>query len=260
MATRTVQVHPSAQVHPDAQLASGVEVGPGVVVEADVVVGANSRLLAGSVLHDGTRLGERVRVGPYAIIAGEPMDSHFGGEPSVAVVEDGVTLREFVTVNRATGEGAETRICTDTLVMSYAHVSHNSHVGRACILTSAVQLGGHSTIGDHAVLAANAMVHQFGRVGAYAMVGGGSGVNRDVLPFMLAHGNPVRHYRLNRVGLLRHDIDGERYRVLEDALRALRRRDLPLLQALAERSDDVRRILALRTASTRGVARFVTSG
>lgn len=251
---------PSARIHPAARIAPDVEVGPGVVVEADVVVGARSRILTGSVLHDGTRLGARVRVGPYAVVGGEPMDSHFQGEASFVVVEDEVSLREFVTVNRGTGEGTQTHVGARTLVMSYAHVSHNTQVGTACVLTTGVQLGGHSVIGDHAVLASNVLVHQFGKVGAYAMVGGGSGVNRDVLPFHFAHGNPVRHVRLNRVGLLRNGIDGDRYHALERALRALRHRDDAALERLAEGNEDVRLLLRFRRDSQRGVARFLGSG
>lgn len=258
--SRTPTVHPSAHVDPDARLAPDVRVGPGVVVEANVEVAAGCELLAGTVLHDGTRLGERCRVGPYAVVGGLPMDSHFHGEASLAVLEAGVTVREFVTVHRATGEGARTTVGTGSLLMSYVHVSHNTRVGRGCVLTTAVQLGGHSEIGDHAVLGSNALVHQFCRVGTYAMVGGASAINRDVLPFTMARGNPTRHYRLNRVGLLRHGIDGERYRVLEQAVRALRHRDRARLAELAERHADVRGLLAFAEGSTRGVARFAVGG
>jgi len=251
------RTHPSAVVDAAAELAPGVVVGPNAVVEGGVRVGRDSAIMTGSVLHTGSRIGAGCRIGPYAVVAGTPMDSHFDGETSLAVVEDGVVLREFVTVHRATGEGAETRVGRGTLVMSYSHVSHNTTVGMGCTLTTAVQLGGHSRVGDHAVLGSNALVHQFCRVGAYAMLGGGSAINRDVLPFLLARGNFARHYRLNRVGLQRHGIDGERYRDLERAVRALRHRDKGALTALAEASAEVRALVAFIDGSTRGIARFV---
>lgn len=250
------RIHPSAVVDAGAALAPGVVVGPHAVLEADVEVGAGSEILAGTVLHGGSRVGARCRLGPYAVVAGTPMDSHFGGEPSLAVVEDEVVLREFVTVHRATGEGAETRVGRGTLVMSYAHVSHNTHVGQGCVLTTVVQLGGHSQVGDRAVLGSNVLVHQFCRIGAYAMVGGGSAVNRDVLPFLLARGSFARHYRLNRVGLLRNGFDADRYRTLEHAVRALRSRDRARLAELAAQSADVRAMQTFLDASPRGVARF----
>lgn len=257
-------VHPSiasgAVVHPDARLADGVVVEHGVVIEADVEVGAGTRLLVGSVLHTGARVGKNCRVGPYAVVGGTPMDNRFRGEPSTAVLEDDVVVREFATVHRATGEGEETRVGSGTLVMCYAHVSHNTRVGAGCVLTTAVQLGGHAQVGDHAVLGSAALVHQFGRVGAYAMLGAASAANTDVLPFSMARGDPVRHFRLNTVGLKRNGFDAERYRALERALRLLRRRDLDTLETMARDNEDALTLLTFVRTSQRGVARFVTSG
>jgi UDP-N-acetylglucosamine acyltransferase len=253
-------IDPSAVVSPAAQLAPDVEIGPMVVVEADVTVGAGSVLLAGSVLHSGSRLGRECRVGPYAVVGGLPMDSSFHGEHSFAVLGDRVTLREFVTVHRATGEGMATRVGNDTLVMSYAHVSHNVQIGSDCVLTTSVQLGGHCQVGDHAVLGSSSILHQYCRVGSFAMFGAGSGANQDVMPYLMARGNPARHFRLNRVGLQRNGIDGERYRVLERAVRALRGRNDELFAELAAASSDVRLLADFIASSRRGVSRFVSRG
>ena len=87
-------------------------------------------------------------------------------------------------------------------------------------------------------------MHQFCRVGRYAMFGAASAANQDVLPFSMARGNPARHYRLNRVGLERAGIVGDRYRALESALRLLRRREHDALAELAERVDFAERLLA----------------
>ncbi len=253
---RQADIHPSAVVHPEAQLGEGVRVGPFVVVEAGAQVGEGSMLLAGTVLHGGARIGRRCRLGPYAVVGGEPMDARFKGEESYAVLEDEVVLRECATVHRATGEGSETRVGEGTLVMSYAHVSHNVRVGRKVTLTTQVQLGGHTEVGDYAVLGAGAMLHQFCRVGAYAIYGAASAANQDILPFAMARGNPARHYRLNRVGLKRHGFAGERYRALEQAIRAFRRRDWAALEQLAETSADVGAMLAFARSSKRGLCRF----
>lgn len=254
--TVRVSVDPSAVVSPAAHLADDVEVGPFAVVEADVVVGPGSVIKAGSILHSGSRLGAGCRVGPYAVVGGEPMDTAFEGEPSLAVLEDGVVLREFATVHRATGEGLATRVGSNTMVMTYAHVSHNVQVGESCVLTTAVQLGGHCEIGNRVVLGSNAILHQYCRVGSYAMFGAGSGGNQDFLPFLMARGNPARHFRLNRVGLQRNGIDGERYRQLERAVWALRRKDREAFDELAKASEDVSRIADFIASSKRGVARF----
>lgn len=252
-----MQVHRTAVVDDGATLAEDVRVGPQVVIEADVQVGAGTVLGPGTVLLAGSRIGANCVLGPYASIGGLPMDRDFHGERTFAVLEDGVEVRDFASVHRASGPGAETRVGQGTMIMSYAHVSHNARVGAGVVLTTTVQLGGHSEVGDHAVLGAGAMVHQYTRIGAYAMFGANSGTNKDVLPFTMARGNVARHYRLNRVGLLRHGIDGARYTSLERAIRALRRGDEAAFDELAAASVDVARLRAFRNESRRGVARFL---
>lgn len=255
-----VKVAAGAVVAPGARLGTGVEVHAGAIVEDDVEVGAGTQLLAGTILHSGSRVGANCRLGPYAVVGGLPMDAAFQGEPSLAVLEDGVVLREFTSVHRATGAGNETRIGAGSLIMSGAHVSHNARVGKQVVLTTAVQLGGHVEVGDHAVIGAGSMMHQFGRVGAYAMFGAASAANRDVLPFSMARGNPAVHYRLNRVGLQRHGLTGQRYQLIERGLRLLRQKKLDELAHLAQASDDLRLLLEFVGTSRRGISHFVTRG
>jgi UDP-N-acetylglucosamine acyltransferase len=249
-------IHPAAVIHPDARLADRVEVHPYVVIGADVSVDEGTVLLPGTVLEEGARIGKHCRVGPYATVGGVPMDSNFAGEKSVVVLEDHVTVREFASIHRATGEGAETRVGSGTLVMSYVHVSHNVHVGKGCTLTSKAQLAGHCQVGDYAFVGAAAMMHQYGRVGCYAMFGALSGAGQDILPYCLARGYPAKHASLNRVGLLRHGIDGERYANIKRAFRAFRKRDKTRLAELAELSTDVAMMLEFARASTRGILKF----
>ena len=249
-------VHASAAVDPAARLADGVTIGPFVVIEADVEVGPGTVLLAGTVLHDGARVGAGCRLGPYATVAGRPEDRGFAGERSYAVLEDEVQMRDFATVHRATGEGEATRIGARSLVMSYAHVSHNGTVGRDVTLTNLVQLGGHVTVGDGAVLGAGAMVHQFARIGRLAMLGGGGRTNRDVLPFSMARGDLAAHFRANRVGLERAGFTPETIDEIQRALRLLRRRDADGLRDLAGRSPQAAELERFVAESRRGISAF----
>ena len=214
-------------------------------------------LLAGTLLHGGSRIARGCRLGPYAVVGGTPMDTGFKGEESYTILESNVVLREFATVHRASGEGAETRVGANTLVMSYAHVSHNVRVGKEVTLTTSVQLGGHCQVGDYAFVGSTAILHQFCRIGAYAMYGAGSASNQDILPFSMARGNPAKHYRLNKIGLERRGITGERYKTIERANRAFRKRDWQTLETLATTSDDAKLMLEFKESSKRGLCAFL---
>jgi UDP-N-acetylglucosamine acyltransferase len=251
-------IHPTAVIHPDAKLAENVTIHPFVVIEADVVVAEGTELGVGTVLLSGSRVGKQCKLSPHVVVGGLPMDTRFKGEKSFAVIEDKVELREFVTVHRATGEGLETRVGEGTLVMCSVHISHNVTIGKECTLTTNVQLGGHCQLGDYVVVGSSSMMHQFCRIGAYAMFGGGSGTNQDILPFSMARGNLAQHYRLNKVGLERRGITGERYKLIEKAIRAFRRKEWTLLEELALQSEDVKLMLEFKNTSKRGLCNFVS--
>jgi UDP-N-acetylglucosamine acyltransferase len=250
-------IHPTAAIHSSAQLAENVTVHPFVVIEAGVTVGEGTELKAGTVLQSGARVGAHCKLGPYAVVGGTPMDTRFKGEESFAVIEDRVELREFVSIHRATGEGAETRVGAGSLVMCNTHLSHNVTIGRDCTLTTTVQLGGHCQLGNYVVIGSGSMMHQYCRIGDYAMFGAGSGTNQDILPFSMARGNVATHYRLNKVGLERRGITGERYKILEKAIRAFRRKEWALLEELATQSKDVKLMLEFKNTSKRGLCSFI---
>ena len=215
-------IHPTAIVARSARLGRGVVVEPYAVIEEDVEIGDDSHIGPHAVLHRGTRLGARNRIHAHAVIGGTPQDLSFEGADTLLVIGDDNVLREGVTVHRATSVEAPTRIGSHCFLMAYAHVAHDCRLGDRVILTNNVCLGGHVEIGDHCVLGGNAGVHQFVRIGTQAMVSAHALVRKDVLPYTLVGGEPLKHYRLNTVGLRRRGITRERYDALETAFRLLR--------------------------------------
>ncbi len=161
-----------------------------------------------------------------------------------------------MTVHRATGEGEKTEVGRGSLVMSYAHISHNVRVGEECVITTSSQLAGHCEVGSYAVLSTNTVIHQYCRVGSYAMFAATSAALQDILPFSMAGGSPALHIRLNRVGLRRREVSNERYRLIEKAFRALRQRDFEALEALAGTSEDAKAMRDFQLSSKRGIAKF----
>jgi UDP-N-acetylglucosamine acyltransferase len=215
-------IHPTAIVAADARLGAGVEVAPFAVVESKVEIGPGCRIGAHVVVHSGVRLGARNELHAHAVIGGPPQDLSFRQAGTALVIGNDNVLREGVTVHRASRPEAPTRIGSHCFLMAYAHVAHDCQIGDHVVLTNNVCIGGHVEIGDHAMLGGAAGVHQFVRIGAQTMIAAHTLITKDVLPYTLAGGEPVRHYRLNTVGLRRRGITSARYRALEDAFRALR--------------------------------------
>ena len=185
------------------------------------------------------------------------MDAHFQDEKSFLVIGDNVEIRDFASIHRASGENQSTVIGNNSLIMSYVHLSHNCKIGKNVNIVTGVRMGGHVEVGDFAFISANTNIHQFCRIGKYAIVSAQTGVNRDVLPFSLVFGHHGKHYRLNKVGLERHGIDGHRYKIIEKAIRAFRRKDWGLLDELASQSKDVSDMLEFKNSSKRGILGFV---
>ncbi|HEY9749636.1 MAG TPA: acyl-ACP--UDP-N-acetylglucosamine O-acyltransferase [Allocoleopsis sp.] len=232
----TTLIHPTAVIHPDAELHPTVQVGPYAVIGPQVKVGPDTIIGAHVVLDGRTEIGARNHIFPGAAIGLEPQDLKYDGSVSLVQIGDDNRIREFVTINRATRAHEVTVIGNGNLLMAYVHVGHNCMVEDNVIISNAVSLGGHVHIESRAVIGGVGGIHQFVHVGRLAMVGGMSRVVRDVPPYMLVEGNPIRVRTLNQVGLKRAGImdleDGQVFQSLKKAFRWLYRSGLTLEQAL----------------------------
>lgn len=215
-------IHATAVVSSDAALEPGVRVGPGAVIEGGVEIGAGTVIGPYAIIQNHTRIGANNTIGAHAVIGGDPQHTAYDGSDTFVEIGDNNVLREFVTVNRAYEPGATTRIGSNCFLMTAVHVGHDVIVGDNVTLTNNVLLAGHVEIGNNVVMGGSSGAHQFTRVGSYCMVASYIPLRKDALPFTLIGGSPVRHYRLNTIGLRRNGIKGDRYRALERAFDALR--------------------------------------
>ncbi|MBX2861785.1 MAG: acyl-ACP--UDP-N-acetylglucosamine O-acyltransferase [Vampirovibrio sp.] len=199
-----MSIHPTAVIDPTAEVGTNVVIGPYAIVGPHCVIGDHTELDSHAVIKEYTRLGKGCKVASGAVIGGTPQDFKFGHEASYVTVGDNSIIRECVTINRATGEGNETKIGSGCMIMAYSHIAHNCTLGDDVILANAVQLGGHVEVGDAAFISGTCSVHQFVRIGKLAMVAGFSGTRQDIPPFAMTDGRPQAVIvGLNRVGLKR---------------------------------------------------------
>lgn len=255
-------VHPSAHVSTRAQLAEDVIIGPGAVIEDGVTIGPGSRVGHYAVLFSGTTVGREVRIETGAVLGGLPQDLKYEGGESGVTIGDRTVVREYVTVHRCVEPGKVTRVGADCMLMATSHVAHECVVGDRVMVANGAILAGHVTVGDGAFVSGSVVVHQFGRIGKLVMVGGGSAVRQDLIPFCLADGHPARPMGLNRVGLKRVGFSAAQVRTLKAAYRILFRSGLGLEEAVreleqmgGEGTEQVGDILEMIRLSERGIAR-----
>ncbi len=213
-----INIHPLATVHPNAKLGADVEVGPYAYIAEHVEIGDGSKILPHATIFDYVKMGKNCSVYPGAVIGAIPQDLKFDGEVTYVEMGDHVTVRECVTINRGTkasGRGV-TKIGDNTLLMSYTHVAHDCRVGNNCILVSYVGIAGETDVDDWAILGGSTVAHQFSKIGAHAMVGGGSKINKDVPPYILCGREPLTYAGVNIVGLRRRGYTSDQIRNIKD--------------------------------------------
>jgi UDP-N-acetylglucosamine acyltransferase len=254
-----VSVSELAVVHSGARLGRNVAIAPFALIEDNVTIGDDCEIGPQVVLRAGTTIGPGSRLRTGVVIGDPPMDSAFKGEATSVRLGRDNDLREYVTIHRATGEGAATTIADSTLIMPYTHVAHNCRIGNSVTITNACQLAGYVQVEDGAVLGGMTGLHQFTRVGAHAMAGACSYLSKDLPPFMIGAGNPFRVRGINRVGLQRSGFTPEQLNLLRAVHRLVYRSNLNLSDALAavhERFPDspqVQQFIAFVGNSKRGI-------
>ena len=214
-------IQPLAYIHPQAKIADNVVIEPFVTIHKDVVIGEGTWIGSNVTIMNGARIGKNCRIFPGAVISAVPQGLKFGGEETLAVIGDNTTIRECVTVNRGTLDRKETRIGNNVLLMAYTHVAHDCIVGNNCILANGVQLAGHITVEDYAIIGGMTAVHQFVSIGAHVMISGGSLVRKDVPPYTKAGREPLSYVGINSVGLRRRGFSSDKINEIQDIYRVL---------------------------------------
>ena len=216
------QIHPTAIVAPGAVLAEDVAVGPYCIVGGEVRLRAGVVLRSHVVVDGRTTIGEGTRIFPFASIGLEPQDLKYRGERSSLTIGRNNTIREYVTMNPGTeGGGMVTQVGDNGLFMVGVHIAHDCQVGDHVILANNATLGGHVVVEDYAVLGGLSAVHQFVRIGRHAMIGGMSGVERDVIPYGQVMGDRARLTGLNIIGMQRRGFSREDIQGLRNAYQFL---------------------------------------
>jgi UDP-N-acetylglucosamine acyltransferase len=253
-------IHPAAIVSPKAKVGTNVKIGPFAVIDGDVTIGDNCIIDAKAHLQF-CEIGPNNYIGEGALIGGAPQDLKYKNERTFVKIGSNNTIREYVTIHRATHEGEATIVGDDNFIMAYVHFGHDCRIGNKIIAINSIAMAGHCSVDDGAVISGMVTLHQHCRVGRYAMVGSSTRISKDIPPFVTAEGNEAKIHGLNKVGLKRNGFSGERIKIIQELYSIFFREKLLLAEAVKKieislpQNDDVKYFIEFIRTSKRGVER-----
>ena len=258
-----MKVHRSAIISKTADIHPSSEIGPNVIIEGEVKLHAGVKLMSGVCIFKGTEIGEGTIIHPGAMIGNEPQDFAYKGEETFTKIGKNNIIREYVTIHRGTSEGTSTVVGDGNYIMVQAHLGHNCHIHNNVIIAPGALLAGHVEVEDKAFISGNVVFHQFVRVGRLAMMGGFSGANKDVPPYMIIRGPSIVR-GLNLVGMKRAGFSIETIREIKEAYKMLYMSDdfkENTIKKLKEsfHSDEVKHLVSFIESSKRGICNVQNS-
>ncbi|MGL9733281.1 MAG: acyl-ACP--UDP-N-acetylglucosamine O-acyltransferase [Symbiopectobacterium sp.] len=262
MIDQTAFIHPSAIVEDGAIIGARVHIGPFCYVGSHVEIGEGTILKSHVVVNGITKIGCDNQIYQFSSIGEVNQDLKYADEPTRVEIGDRNRIRESVTIHRGTEQGGGlSKVGSDNLLMINTHIAHDCVIGNRCILANNATLGGHVEVDDFAIIGGMTAVHQFCVIGAHVMVGGCSGVAKDVPPYVIAQGNHAVPFGLNIEGLKRRGFEKETQKAIRNAYKLLYRsgRTLeevrPEIEALAKDHPTVKAFINFFARSTRGIIR-----
>ena len=209
-------IHKTAIIDSEAKISDNVEIGPYCIIGPEVEIGTNSVIHSHVNIVGNTKIGENNQIYPFSSIGTPPQDLKYKGEKNSLVIGNNNKFREYVNINPGTEQGGGiTRIGDNNLFMVYCHVAHDCLISNDTVLANNVQVGGHVTIQNKAIVGGSCAIHQFSRIGEAAMIGGMTGVLSDVIPFGLSMGNRNNLMGLNLIGLRRSKVSNDNIKKIQ---------------------------------------------
>lgn len=195
-------------------------------------IGKNVTIDAFAYVDDNVIIGDNCHIFPSAVIGAVPQDLKYKGEETWTIIGDNCMLREFVTVHRGTASKGKTVIGNNNLIMAYCHVAHDCILHNNIIMSNATQLAGEVEVDDFAIIGGGTLVHQFSHIGSHVMIQGGSKINKDIPPYVIAAREPIAYCGINSVGLNRRGFTPEQIHTIQEAYRLIYQGGMIVSQAL----------------------------
>jgi UDP-N-acetylglucosamine acyltransferase len=242
-----------------AKIGLNVTVGDFTVIKDDVEIGNNVQIGSNVIIDDGARISDNVKLHHGAVISTIPQDLKYKGEVTTLELGENTVVREYATLNKGTSVSGKTMVGRDCLIMAYGHVAHDCVIGNNVIIANSGNLGGHVEVGDWAIVGGLVAVHQFVKIGTHAILAGFTKAVKDIPPYIMAGGNPMRYEGINTIGLKRRGFTNEQINKLKEFYNILYKSGLNISDAVKKIKREMivmpetETILNFISKSTRGI-------
>ena len=254
-----MNVHPTAIIESKVKLGKGISIGPHTIIKNGAIIGDDVQVSSNVLIDSGTILGKNCKVHHGAVLGTPPQDLKFGDENTFLDIGENTVIREYATINRGTRHRGKVTVGSNCFIMMYSHIAHDCIIGDNVILANSVNIAGHVEVEDWAIIGGIVPIHQFTRIGTHSIIGGGFRVQKDVPPYILAGGYPLRYMGLNLIGLRRRNFPEKTLTTLKKAYRFLFRSKYNTTQAVAkikseiEPIPEIKHLLGFIERSERGI-------
>jgi len=254
-----MNIHPTAIVDPETELGKDVSIGPFTIINEGVRIGDNVQIGSNVLIDSGAIIGRNCKIHHGVVLGTPPQDLKFGGEKTYLEIGENTVIREYATINRGTRHRGKVTVGHNCFIMMYAHIAHDCIIGNNVILANSVNIAGHVEVEDYVIIGGVVPVHQFTRIGAHSIIGGGFRVPKDVPPYILAGGYPLRFMGLNIIGLKRRNFSADTILTLKKACRILFQSQYNTTQAVEkikseiEPLPEIKHLLEFIEKSERGI-------
>ena len=258
-------IHSTAIIAQGAEIAADVEIGPYAVIGANVKIGKGTKIGAGTVIDGWTTIGEYNRISNQVSLGAPPQDIKYKGEEVTLDIGDNNVIREFVTMHLGSPSGGgKTVVGSRNMFMNYVHIAHDCSVGNNVIMANSATLAGHVLVENNVIFGGLCAIHQFTRIGEFAMIGGGTMVGQDILPYTIATSEDKRSAKLrglNLIGLKRNGFSDDLIRDIKTMYKTIVLSGLKLpdaivkIQNLVKQSPQRDHFLEFIDGSKRGICK-----
>jgi UDP-N-acetylglucosamine acyltransferase len=258
----TKEIHSTAIIHPKAEIDEDVSIGPFSIIGEGVRIKKGTKLVSNVIIEGDSEIGENCIIYPFTSIGLPPQDVKYKGQKTGVKIGSNNIIREYITIHRASvgGDGITT-IGNNSFLMAYVHIAHDCKIGNSVTMANVATLGGHVLVEDYAYIGGLVAIHQLIRIGAYAMVGGFSGVNQDIPPYTMSSGAPAKLFGLNSIGLKRRGFQDQTISELKKAYKILFREKHTLKEAIKKvqeelpYTDEIKHLIEFMEMKRRGIIR-----